>query len=159
MIILYYQVSACAISYHSWSHQRNSIVPTAYCPERYYYCHYTMYGGTYIHKLQTIKIVTFFIFSFFFLSTLRNHLQEYMLGNKKQKVLPVAFSLMASFTSAILMYGLSAEIFYRSTQFSVVVIGYTLAIPVVAYVYLPVFFKLGNLSLYEVKRTYRRVGT
>ncbi|XP_025404788.1 putative sodium-dependent multivitamin transporter [Sipha flava] len=75
--------------------------------------------------------------------------QEYMLGNKNQKVLPVAFSLMASFTSAILMYGLSAEIFYHSTQFSIVVIGYTLAIPVVGYVYLPVFFKLGNLSLYE----------
>jgi Na+/proline symporter len=75
-----------------------------------------------------------------------------MLGNKNQKVLPVAFSLMASFTSAILMYGLSAEIFYHSTQFSIVVIGYTLAIPVVGYVYLPVFFKLGNLSLYEVKR-------
>lgn len=73
-----------------------------------------------------------------------------MLGDKNQSVLPVAFSLMASFVSAISMFGLSAEIFARGTQFSVIVIAYVLAAPVIGYIYLPVFFKLGNLSLYEV---------
>ncbi|VVC36870.1 Sodium/solute symporter [Cinara cedri] len=75
--------------------------------------------------------------------------QEYMLGDKNQKVLPVAFSLMASFISAITMYGLSGEIYTHGTQFSVVVLSYLIATPVIGYVYLPVFFKLGNLSLYE----------
>lgn len=73
-----------------------------------------------------------------------------MLGDKNQSVLPVAFSLMASFVSAITMFGLSAEIFYRGSQFSVIVISYIIATPIIGYVYLPVFFNLGNLSLYEV---------
>lgn len=73
-----------------------------------------------------------------------------MLGDKNQSVLPVAFSLMASFTSAISMYGLSGEIYTHGTQFSVVILSYILATPVIGYVYLPVFFKLSSLSLYEV---------
>lgn len=76
--------------------------------------------------------------------------QEYMMGDKNQSILPVAFSLMASFVSAIYMYGLSAEVYSRGTQFSIIFISYALATPVIGYVFLPVFFKLGNLSLYEV---------
>lgn len=73
-----------------------------------------------------------------------------MLGDKNQSVLPVAFSLMASFVTAISMFGLSSEVYTRGTQFSVIVIAYIIATPVIGYLYLPVFFKLGNLSLYEV---------
>lgn len=73
-----------------------------------------------------------------------------MLGDKNQSVLPVAFSLMASFITAISMFGLSSEVYTRGTQFSVIVISYIIATPIIGYLYLPVFFKLGNLSLYEV---------
>lgn len=75
--------------------------------------------------------------------------QEYMLGDKNQSVLPVAFSLMASFVTAISMFGLSSEVYTRGTQFSIIIISYVIATPVIGYLYLPVFFKLGNLSLYE----------
>ncbi|XP_001951358.1 putative sodium-dependent multivitamin transporter isoform X1 [Acyrthosiphon pisum] len=75
--------------------------------------------------------------------------QEYMLGDKNQSVLPVAFSLMASFITAISMFGLSSEMYTRGTQFSVIIVAYIIATPIIGYVYLPVFFKLGNLSLYE----------
>ncbi|XP_060858651.1 putative sodium-dependent multivitamin transporter isoform X2 [Metopolophium dirhodum] len=75
--------------------------------------------------------------------------QEYMLGDKNQSVVPVAFSLMASFVTAISMFGLSSEVYTRGTQFSVIIIAYIIATPVIGYLYLPVFFKLGNLSLYE----------
>jgi len=75
--------------------------------------------------------------------------QEYMLGDKNQSIFPVAFSLMASFITAISMFGLSSEVYTRGTQFSVVVVSYVIATPVIGYIYLPVFFKLGNLSLYE----------
>jgi len=77
-------------------------------------------------------------------------LQEYMLGDKNQSIFPVAFSLMASFITAISMFGLSSEVYTRGTQFSVIVVSYVIATPVIGYLYLPVFFKLGNLSLYEV---------
>ncbi|XP_050430507.1 putative sodium-dependent multivitamin transporter [Adelges cooleyi] len=75
--------------------------------------------------------------------------QEYMLGNQNQSMIPVAFSLMASFMSAIAMFGASAEIYMRGTQFTTYYLGYMLAAPVIAYIYLPVFFRLGNLSVYE----------
>lgn len=74
-----------------------------------------------------------------------------MLGNKNQSIIPVAFSLMASFMSAISLFGVSAENYSRGTQFVVINLSYILATPIIAYVYLPVFFKLGNLSVYEVR--------
>ncbi|XP_050430497.1 putative sodium-dependent multivitamin transporter [Adelges cooleyi] len=75
--------------------------------------------------------------------------QEYMLGNKNQSLIPVAFSLMASFMSAISLFGGSAENYSRGTQFAAINIGYILGTPIIAYIFLPVFFKLGNLSVYE----------
>ena len=79
-----------------------------------------------------------------------------MLGDKNQSVLPVAFSLMASFITAISMFGLSSEMYTRGTQFSVIIVAYIIATPIIGYVYLPVFFKLGNLSLYEVVVNHER---
>jgi len=73
-----------------------------------------------------------------------------MLGNKNQSTIPVAFSLMASFMSAITLFGVSAENYTRGTQFVVINLSYILGTPIIAYVFLPVFFKLGNLSVYEV---------
>lgn len=75
--------------------------------------------------------------------------QEYMLGNKNQGIVPVAFSLMASFMSAITLFGVSAENYYHGTQFVAINLSYVLGTPIIAYVFLPVFFKLGNLSVYE----------
>ncbi|VVC33669.1 Sodium/solute symporter [Cinara cedri] len=75
--------------------------------------------------------------------------QEYMLGNRNQSFIPVAFSLMSSFISAITLFGVSAENYARGTQFVVINLSYLLGTPIIAYVFLPVFFKLGNLSVYE----------
>lgn len=74
-----------------------------------------------------------------------------MLGNKNQGIVPVAFSLMASFMSAITLFGVSAENYYHGTQFVAINLSYVLGTPIIAYVFLPVFFKLGNLSVYEVR--------
>lgn len=82
-----------------------------------------------------------------------------MLGDKNQSIFPVAFSLMASFITAISMFGLSSEVYTRGTQFSVIIFSYMIATPVIGYLYLPVFFKLGNLSLYEVDHEYYNIVT
>jgi len=74
-----------------------------------------------------------------------------MLGNKNQGVVPVAFSLMASFMSAITLFGVSSENYYHGTQFVAINLSYVLGTPIIAYIFLPVFFKLGNLSVYEVR--------
>jgi solute carrier family 5 (sodium-coupled monocarboxylate transporter), member 8/12 len=85
-------------------------------------------------------------------------------------MLPVAFSLMATFTSSLMLLGTPAEIYTTGTQFVVINLTYGkkksfcflyatkaltfylsgLATPIVAYLFLPVFYKLNATSAYEV---------
>lgn len=66
-------------------------------------------------------------------------------------VAPVAFSLMASFMSAITLLGVSSENYTYGFQFIVINISYGLMTPVAAYLYVPVFFRLQATSAYEVR--------
>lgn len=75
--------------------------------------------------------------------------EEIILGDKKMSVLPVAFSLMASFASAIGMLGFSAENYlfgFHLAFFSVVTIVGTF---IVIYVYHPVFYNMQITTVYE----------
>lgn len=65
-------------------------------------------------------------------------------------IMPVAFSLMASFMSAITLLGVSSENYTFGFQFIVINISYGIFTPVAAYLYLPVFFRLQATSAYEV---------
>lgn len=64
-------------------------------------------------------------------------------------VLPVAFSLMASFMSAITLLGVSAEIYFHGIQFILINISYIIGTPIAAFIFLPVFYKLKVTSVYE----------
>ncbi|XP_025414481.1 putative sodium-dependent multivitamin transporter [Sipha flava] len=75
--------------------------------------------------------------------------QEYMLGDRKLTIIPVGFSLMASFMCTTSMFGLCAENYLRGTQFMVINASNIIGTPIVAYVFLPVFYKLGYLSVYK----------
>jgi len=81
-----------------------------------------------------------------------DEMQEYMLANGQMSAIPVAFSLMASFMSAITLLGVSSENYMYGTQFMLVNVSYILGTPLVAYVYLPVFFQLRLTSVYEVNK-------
>ncbi|KAJ3656767.1 hypothetical protein Zmor_015816 [Zophobas morio] len=76
-------------------------------------------------------------------------MQEYLLADKNMSIIPVAFSLMASFMSAITLLGVSSENYTFGIQFIVINISYGIFTPVAAYLYLPVFFKLQATSAYE----------
>ena len=76
-----------------------------------------------------------------------------MLADQEMSIVPVAFSLMASFMSAITILGVSKEIYMYGTQFYVINISYIIATPIVCYIYLPVFHKLQKISVYEVSFT------
>lgn len=65
---------------------------------------------------------------------------------------PVAFSLMASFMSAVTLIGVSNENYQFGTQFVVINISYGLATPIVAYLFLPVFYNMRVTSAYEVSQ-------
>lgn len=71
---------------------------------------------------------------------------------------PLSFTLMVSFMSAITMLGYSAEYYVYGTQLIALYFGVSLGIPVVVYVYLPVFFKLQKTSVYEVITIHMSMG-
>lgn len=76
-------------------------------------------------------------------------LKEYMLADRNMSIVPVAFSLMASFMSAITLLGVVEEMYMYGTQFIMINISYIIATPIVCYFYLPVFFRLQKTSVYE----------
>ena len=75
--------------------------------------------------------------------------REYLLADKKASVLPVAFSLMASFMSAITLLGVTMENYRHGTQFVLINLSYLLSTPVAAYLFLPVFHGLQSPSVYR----------
>ncbi|XP_076326766.1 putative sodium-dependent multivitamin transporter [Tachypleus tridentatus] len=75
--------------------------------------------------------------------------KEYLLANQSMSVLPVAFSLMASFMSAITLLGVASENYLYGTQFVLINISYIIGTPISAYVFLPVFFHMQATSAYE----------
>ncbi|GFY54516.1 putative sodium-dependent multivitamin transporter [Trichonephila inaurata madagascariensis] len=75
--------------------------------------------------------------------------KEYFLANKNMPVIPVAFSLMASFMSAITILGLAAENYMNGTQFVIINIAYIFGTPIAAFVFLPVFYQMQATSAFE----------
>lgn len=83
--------------------------------------------------------------------------EEYYTANRSMSATPVAIGLMVSFLSAVSLLGVSSENYVYGTQYAVVNLGYGLATPFAAYLYLPVFFKLQATSAFEYLE--RRFGT
>ncbi|XP_077515840.1 putative sodium-dependent multivitamin transporter isoform X1 [Amblyomma americanum] len=75
--------------------------------------------------------------------------REYLVANRNMSVVPVAFSLMASFMSAVTLLGVPSENYFYGTQFVIINIAYIFGTPIAAYVFLPVFYKLQVVSVYE----------
>lgn len=78
------------------------------------------------------------------------YFQEYFTANKSMAIIPVGISLMVSFMSAITLLGVSAENYNFGTQFVVINVAYLIGTPLICYGFLPVFYKLGAVSAYEV---------
>ncbi|XP_048505782.1 putative sodium-dependent multivitamin transporter isoform X2 [Athalia rosae] len=83
--------------------------------------------------------------------------EEYYVANRTMGATPVAIGLMVSFLSAISLLGVSSENYVYGTQYAAVNVGYVIATPFAAYLYLPVFFKLQATSAYEYLE--RRFGS
>jgi len=75
--------------------------------------------------------------------------QEFLLGGRKMSVLPVAFSLMVTFMSAITLLGNPAEIYLYNTMFWWLCGAFFIAMIFAAVVFIPFFYNLGVLSTFE----------
>ncbi|XP_017008571.2 sodium-coupled monocarboxylate transporter 1 [Drosophila takahashii] len=74
---------------------------------------------------------------------------DYMLGGRKMLVIPIAFSLVASFVSGITLLGLPTEVYSYGIQYLYVACGVIGMGVVMGVFYLPVFHDLNITSTYE----------
>ena len=77
---------------------------------------------------------------------------EFLMAGRSMSVLPVALSLLASFLSAITLLGTPSEIVIYGTQYWMICVSYCLVIPIAAYIFIPVFYRLELTSVFEVIR-------
>ncbi|XP_061401408.1 putative sodium-dependent multivitamin transporter [Musca vetustissima] len=75
--------------------------------------------------------------------------KEYLMADQSMSALPVSFSLMASFMSAVTLLGVSKESYEYGMIFCVINISYIISTPIAAYLFLPVFYKMRTTSVYE----------
>lgn len=81
----------------------------------------------------------------------KNTTKEFLFGGKNMSVLPVAMSVLATFISAITLLGVPAESYQYGVQYWMINLSYCLMIPVIAQIYVPLFYKLQVSSVNEVK--------
>lgn len=77
--------------------------------------------------------------------------KEFLMAGRSMSALPVALSLTASFMSAVTVLGTPAEIYRYGAIFCIFAITYALVVLCSAEIFLPVFYKLGITSTYEVR--------
>ncbi|XP_047469226.1 sodium-coupled monocarboxylate transporter 1-like [Penaeus chinensis] len=75
--------------------------------------------------------------------------QAFLFGGREMPVAPVAISLVGGVISAISILGLPTEMYLYGTQLTTNIIGLTLGVMVVKYVFLPIFYPLKLVSIYE----------
>ncbi|CAL1269225.1 unnamed protein product [Larinioides sclopetarius] len=74
---------------------------------------------------------------------------EFLMGGRNMHIGPVAFSLMATYMSAISVLGVPSETYLYGTQFVLWMVGMPFGALIAAYGFLPVFFDLEVSTAYE----------
>ena len=75
---------------------------------------------------------------------------EFLLGGRQMTAVPVAMSLTASFMSGITVIGTPAEAYRFGAAFWLFGFSYAIMSAITAEVFVPVFYRLGITSAYEV---------
>ncbi|XP_066983258.1 sodium-coupled monocarboxylate transporter 2-like [Macrobrachium rosenbergii] len=78
-----------------------------------------------------------------------NSTEEYLLGGRRMSSLPVALSLIASTISAISILGLSSEMYFYGTQFSLVLAGTLYGTFFTQAIVVPILYPLETVSVNE----------
>ncbi|UYV76494.1 hypothetical protein LAZ67_14000717, partial [Cordylochernes scorpioides] len=75
--------------------------------------------------------------------------KEFLVANHSMGPVPVSFSLMASFMSAVTLLGVSQEMYRHGTLFILINIGYCIGTPLAAHIFLPVFYSIRATSAFQ----------
>ncbi|XP_031566421.1 sodium-dependent multivitamin transporter-like [Actinia tenebrosa] len=68
--------------------------------------------------------------------------KEYLLADRKMRILPVAISLLVSYLSAITLLGVPSEIYTYGAQYYVLIVSYIIICGVVAIIFVPMFRRI-----------------
>lgn len=80
---------------------------------------------------------------------LKSH-KDLLMADRNLSFLPVAFSLATSYMSALTVLGTPAEVYRFGSVFLLFAFSYAIMVVISAEVFLPVFYRLGLTSVYEV---------
>lgn len=78
---------------------------------------------------------------------------EYLMAGRSMSSIPVAISVLASFVSSIAILGNPAEVYTYGFQFWIQSFTNFISVPMMALVFLPVYYNLRLTSSYEVGRS------
>ncbi len=81
-------------------------------------------------------------------------LNEYLLANRKMAAFPSGASIALSIVSAILILGSTAEVFVHGLQMSITQMTINLGMLTACFFYVPMFYRLGITSLFEVRKIF-----
>lgn len=84
--------------------------------------------------------------------------EDFLLGGRQMTAVPVALSLTASFMSGITVIGTPAEAYMYGTPFWIFVFSYAIMSIISAEIFVPLFYRLGITSTYEVRGRHRAQG-
>lgn len=76
--------------------------------------------------------------------------EDFFTGGRRMAAVPVGLSLSASFMSAVQVLGVPAEAYRYGSKFLWMCLGQLLNTLLTAHLFLPVFYRLGLTSTYEV---------
>ncbi|KAJ8374704.1 hypothetical protein SKAU_G00052840 [Synaphobranchus kaupii] len=79
-------------------------------------------------------------------STRQGKVDDFFTGGRKMPAVPVGLSLCASFMSAVQVLGVPSEAYLYGMKFLYMCLGQTFSSLITAYLFLPVFYKLGITS-------------
>lgn len=79
---------------------------------------------------------------------------EFLLGGRQMTAVPVAMSLTASFMSGITVIGTPAEAYRFGIAFWIFGFSYAIMSVITAELFVPLFYRLGITSAYEVGTCY-----
>lgn len=75
---------------------------------------------------------------------------NFLLGDRKLKIIPVGMSILASFTSAVSILGFSQEMYRFGGEYLIMGLSYFLSQSIATYIFVPFYHNLKLTSAYEV---------
>ncbi|KAK0423718.1 hypothetical protein QR680_008295 [Steinernema hermaphroditum] len=75
--------------------------------------------------------------------------EDYLMGGRSMPFLPVVLSLVTTFMSGITLFGIPAEIYEHGAVLMLQYLTMPLAILLLGYIFVPIFYNLGSTSIYE----------